>query len=117
MWGETDDSELNRFIRRVIEQPPTAASQQSTDAEIMWLQRLVLSGSIGLWRCTTAKQSVLKGLDGYRNKVVLLFLLVALIVALALQFFIYKFVLKRLTRLASAVQRLSYGDSWQFAAG
>ncbi len=57
-----------------------------------------------------ANADVVKGLQDYRNKVVLLFLLVALIVALALQFFIYKFVLKRLTRLAGAVQRLSHSD-------
>lgn len=59
------------------------------------------------------KAEIVKSLQDYRNKVVLLFLLVALIVALALQFFIYKFVLKRLTRLAAAVQRLSHNDAEQ----
>ncbi|MFN6969262.1 MAG: EAL domain-containing protein [Rheinheimera sp.] len=59
------------------------------------------------------KDNVIKSLDDYRDKVVLLFLMVALIVALSIQFFIYKFVLKRLTRLAGAVQRLSYGEPTQ----
>ncbi len=45
----------------------------------------------------------------------LIFLAVAVVVALSLQFFIYHFILKRLTRLSSAVQRISRGDLQQIA--
>jgi diguanylate cyclase (GGDEF)-like protein/PAS domain S-box-containing protein len=107
---DAKSADLNHFIQQVIQQP----DQQQTNSKLM--PDYVASAAridrldwyVGLYH---SKADVIKSLDDYRNKVVLLFLLVALIVALALQFFIYKFVLKRLTRLATAVQRLSYGDA------
>ncbi|RVT44182.1 EAL domain-containing protein [Rheinheimera sediminis] len=59
------------------------------------------------------KQVVVGGLQDFRDKVMLIFLAVAVVVALSLQFFIYQFILKRLTRLSSAVQRISKGDVQQ----
>ncbi len=107
---DAKNADVNHFIQQVIQQP----EQQQINSKLM--PDYVASAAridrldwyVALYH---SKADVIKSLDDYRNKVVLLFLLVALIVALALQFFIYKFVLKRLTRLATAVQRLSYGDA------
>jgi len=57
------------------------------------------------------KNVVFATLDEFRDQLMWTFLLVAVLVALSLQFFIYQFILKRLTRLSSAVQQLSRGDS------
>lgn len=102
-------AELHQFMQQVLKRP-TAQAQISRQVEnyVTSTARIDrLDWHVMLYH---AKADVVKGLQDYRNKVVLLFLLVALIVALALQFFIYKFVLKRLTNLANAVQRLSHSD-------
>lgn len=102
-------AELHQFMQDVLARP-SAQGQMSRDVEnfVASTARIDrLDWHVMLYH---AKADVVKGLQDYRNKVVLLFLLVALIVALALQFFIYKFVLKRLTNLANAVQRLSHND-------
>lgn len=106
---ESSDPQLAAFIKQVVNTPQ---EQQSTSkmlpdyvASAAKIERL--EWFVALYH---RKDKVIQSLDDYRDNVVLLFLMVALIVALALQFFIYKFVLKRLTRLAGAVQRLSYGE-------
>ncbi len=104
------NAELNRFIQQVIQQPTQQQAYSKLMPDYVTSAARIdrLDWYIALYH---SKADVVKSLDDYRNKVIMLFLLVALIVALALQFFIYKFVLKRLTRLATAVQRLSYGDN------
>lgn len=99
---------VQRMVGKVSNQQPQATQLQNYVASIAHIARL--DWHVVLYQ---DKNEIVKGLQDYRNKVVLLFLLVALIVALALQFFIYKFVLKRLTRLATAVQRISHTDSEQ----
>jgi len=104
--------EVQQFVLKTVgtvnQQQPTTAQLPNYVAAIANIARL--DWHIVLYK---DKAEIVKSLQDYRNKVVLLFLLVALIVALALQFFIYKFVLKRLTRLAAAVQRLSHHDAEQ----
>jgi diguanylate cyclase (GGDEF)-like protein/PAS domain S-box-containing protein len=109
---QSSNPQLAAFIKRVVSTP---AEQQNNSkmlddyvASAAKIERL--DWFVALYH---RKDSVIQSLDDYRDNVVLLFLMVALIVALALQFFIYKFVLKRLTRLAGAVQRLSYGEPAQ----
>ncbi|OBP15748.1 diguanylate phosphodiesterase [Rheinheimera sp. SA_1] len=109
---QSSNPQLAAFIKRVVSTP---AEQQNNSkmlddyvASAAKIERL--DWFVALYH---HKDSVIQSLDDYRDNVVLLFLMVALIVALALQFFIYKFVLKRLTRLAGAVQRLSYGEPAQ----
>ncbi len=106
---ESSNPQLAAFIQQVVKVPtqPQHSSQMLPDyiASAAKIERL--NWFVALYH---QKEHVIASLDDYRDNVVLLFLMVALIVALALQFFIYKFVLKRLTRLAGAVQRLSYGE-------
>jgi diguanylate cyclase (GGDEF)-like protein/PAS domain S-box-containing protein len=106
---ESANPQLAAFIKRVVSAP---AEQQNNSkmlddyvASAAKIERL--DWFVALYH---SKDHVIESLDDYRDNVVLLFLMVALIVAVALQFFIYKFVLKRLTRLAGAVHRLSYGE-------
>ena len=106
---QSSNPQLAAFIKRVVSAP---AEQQNNSKK---LDDYVVSAAkierldwfVALYH---RKDHVIESLDDYRDNVVLLFLMVALIVAVALQFFIYKFVLKRLTRLAGAVHRLSYGE-------
>lgn len=104
--------QLAQFINRVVQSPKELdANSKSIPDYVASAARIErLNWYVSLYH---SKAHVIEGLDSYRDNVVLLFLLVALIVALALQFFIYKFVLKRLTRLAGAVQRLSHGEASQ----
>ncbi|RVU34369.1 EAL domain-containing protein [Rheinheimera riviphila] len=109
---QSSNPQLAAFITQVVSTP---AKQQNSsnmlDDYVVSAAKIErLDWFVALYH---RKDNVIQSLDDYRDNVVLLFLMVALIVALALQFFIYKFVLKRLTRLAGAVQRLSYGEPAQ----
>lgn len=106
------NTQLAAFIARVVKAPnELVANSKSMENYVASAARIErLDWYVSLYH---SKDHVIESLDSYRDNVVLLFLMVALIVALALQFFIYKFVLKRLTRLASAVQRVSHGESSQ----
>lgn len=103
------EPEIGQYVKYVVENPQDLLKQtqqlESFVASAAKVERL--DWYVLLYH---SKADVIKSLQDYRNRVVLLFLLVALIVALALQFFIYRFVLKRLTSLALAVQRLSTGE-------
>lgn len=113
-------AEIKRFMQQVIAQGQLQPANQSliklvpdnspfmNDFVIAAAKVERLGWYLALYH---HKADVIKSLDDYRNNVVLLFFLVALIVALALQFFVYKLVLKRLTRLATAVQKLSHGET------
>jgi len=103
------EPEIGSYVKYVVEHPQDLLKQtQLLDSFVASAAKVErLDWYVLLYH---SKSDVIKSLQDYRNRVVLLFLLVALIVALALQFFIYKFVLKRLTSLALAVQRLSTGE-------
>ncbi|MDZ7902486.1 MAG: diguanylate cyclase [Rheinheimera sp.] len=103
------EPEIGKYVKYVVENPQDLLKQtQQLDSFVASAAKVErLDWYVLLYH---SKADVIKSLQDYRNRVVLLFLLVALIVALALQFFIYKFVLKRLTSLAVAVQRLSNGE-------
>lgn len=109
---QSSNPQLAAFIQQVVSKPGEQHSNSKMlddyVASAAKIERL--DWFVALYH---RKDNVIQSLDDYRDNVVLLFLMVALIVALALQFFIYKFVLKRLTRLAGAVQRLSYGEPVQ----
>ena len=106
---ESSNPQLAAFIKQVVSKPTEQHSNSSMLPDYVASAAKIerLDWFVALYH---RKDNVIRSLDDYRDNVVLLFLMVALIVALALQFFIYKFVLKRLTRLAGAVQRLSYGE-------
>ena len=59
------------------------------------------------------KARVLAALDDFRSKLLMTFVLVAVLVSLLLQLVIYHFILKRLNRLSAAINRLSRGDLQQ----
>lgn len=101
--------ELAAFIQNVVAQPATSAALQADLTHYMVSAAKVerLDWYLTLYQ---DKQVVLNGLTDFRNNVMLIFLAVAAVVAFSLQFFIYQFILKRLTRLSSAVQRISRGD-------
>lgn len=102
--------ELATYVTAVLAAPQNSG-QQKLDNYVASTSRIDrLDWHVMLYQ---SKADILKSLDEYRNKVVMLFLLVAFIVAVALQFFIYKLVLKRLSYLATAVQRLSYNEGGQ----
>jgi diguanylate cyclase (GGDEF)-like protein/PAS domain S-box-containing protein len=61
----------------------------------------------------TDKTAVLTSLKQFRLKLLITFFIVALLVALLLQFVVYQFMLKRLNRLSAAINRLSRGDLQQ----
>jgi len=106
--------ELAAFIQQVTAQP---ADQDALQADLA--NYLVSAAKIERldWYLTLYqdKQVVMSGLEDFRDNVMLIFLAVAAVVAFSLQFFIYQFILKRLTRLSSAVQRISRGDLQQIA--
>jgi diguanylate cyclase (GGDEF)-like protein/PAS domain S-box-containing protein len=58
----------------------------------------------------TDKAAIKASLGEFRSKLLVVFVLVALLVALLLQLAIYQFMLKRLNRLSAAIYRLSRGD-------
>jgi diguanylate cyclase (GGDEF)-like protein/PAS domain S-box-containing protein len=106
--------ELAAFIQQVTAQP---ADQDALQADLT--HYVVSAAKIERldWYLASYqdKQVVMSGLDDFRDNVMLIFLAVAAVVAFSLQFFIYQFILKRLTRLSSAVQRISRGDLQQIA--
>uniref|UniRef100_A0A486XT61 cyclic-guanylate-specific phosphodiesterase n=1 Tax=Rheinheimera sp. BAL341 TaxID=1708203 RepID=A0A486XT61_9GAMM len=59
------------------------------------------------------KQRLLTAAGDFRGKLLLVFVVIALVVALILQLVVYHFILKRLNKLSAAINRLSRGDLQQ----
>lgn len=59
------------------------------------------------------KADVLASQQSFRTRLIIIFIVVAIVVALLLQFVSYQFMLKRLNRLSNAIFRLSRGDLQQ----
>ncbi len=106
--------ELAAFIQQVVANPKQPELRQADVTNYLISAAKVerLDWYLTLYQ---DKQVVMTGLKDFRDNVMLIFLAVAVVVALSLQFFIYHFILKRLTRLSSAVQRISRGDLQQIA--
>ena len=102
-------AELAAFIQQVTAQPaePDVLQANLTNYVVSAAKIERLDWYLTLYQ---DKQVVMSGLEEFRDNVMLIFLAVAAVVACSLQFFMYQFILKRLTRLSSAVQRISRGD-------
>ncbi|WP_337842622.1 EAL domain-containing protein [Rheinheimera sp.] len=100
--------ELANYIEQLVRQPEQWQQQADLPGYLVANAKIERLG----WYLTLYqdKEVVLAGLDDFRDNLMLTFLAVAVVVALSLQFFIYQFILKRLTRLSGAVQQLSRGD-------
>lgn len=108
--GVTLDNEaLQRYARQVAEQPNTLRQAASLTP-----QQLIFAAPIAQLNWYVAvyaeKAKVLASLSAFRTKLLVTFIIVALLVAILLQLVVYHFILKRLNRLSGAINRLSRGD-------
>ncbi len=103
------DPQLRDYIQRVIANPAERPLLSRSVSD-----RIVASATIERlgWQVLVYHDydSILANLRDNRNKVILVFLLVALVVAAALQVFVYKLILRRLYALVHAVQRFANGS-------
>lgn len=103
---------LQSYVKKVLENGHWAETVTSAQP-----QQLVASAAIermGWYLAVHAdKQSILASVIDFRGKLVVVFVMIALIVALLLQLVVYHFILKRLNKLSTAINRLSRGDLQQ----
>ncbi len=101
--------ELAAFIQQLVAAPKQLSLRQADLEHYLVSSAKVerLDWYLALYQ---DKQLVLSNLEDFRDNLMLISIAVAVIVALSLQFFIYKFILRRLTSLSSAVQRISRGE-------
>jgi len=106
------DTQLRHYMQQVIANPAERPLLSRAIAD-----RIVASATIDRlgWHVLVYHDydSILANLRDNRNKVILVFLLVAIVVAAALQVFVYKLILRRLYALVHAVQRFANGSEFK----
>lgn len=104
-----DNSLLQQYAEKVAASPNQLAQLSQAVPE-----KLVSAAAVERinWYVAvyTDKAAIKASLGEFRSKLLVVFVLVALLVALLLQLAIYQFMLKRLNRLSAAIYRLSRGD-------
>lgn len=105
---EVSDPELQAFKQQLLKEPERNQFYSSRSEHYV-LQAAPIE-RLG-WFLTLYRPSAdtFHTLQSIQSKVVVLFVLIALIVAVMLQFFIYQLVLKRLNRVSDALVRLGRG--------
>ncbi|MDX1391093.1 MAG: EAL domain-containing protein, partial [Rheinheimera sp.] len=107
-----DNAALQQYAKQVAAQP-----KARHQAALTTPQQLISSAPIEQmnWHVAvyTDKATVLQSLSAFRTKLLITFIVVALLVAILLQLVVYHFMLKRLNRLSAAINRLSRGDLQQ----
>ncbi|MDP4527958.1 EAL domain-containing protein [Alkalimonas delamerensis] len=105
---ELQDSELQDFKSSVLASPEQQAFR-SAQSETYLLQAAPVERLGWFLTVYRPKKDAFVTLEAIQSKMVAFFVLIALIVALLLQFFIYRLVLKRLKRVSDAVVRMGRG--------
>ncbi|MDX3773267.1 EAL domain-containing protein [Chromatiaceae bacterium AAb-1] len=89
-------------------------SAQAADISDMLSEQLIAAAPVKQLNWFVAiyasKSDIVSELSQFRNRLIAVFVFVAIVVALCLQFFSYQFILKRLNRLSEGVARLSRGE-------
>ncbi|MBZ9612079.1 bifunctional diguanylate cyclase/phosphodiesterase [Rheinheimera maricola] len=107
-----DNTQLQQYIQQVL-----TNGLSSADDSVANSQQLVASAAIermGWYLAVYAdKHRVVASVTNFRGKLIVVFVMIALVVAMLLQLVVYHFILKRLNRLSAAINRLSRGDLQQ----
>ncbi|WP_166835936.1 bifunctional diguanylate cyclase/phosphodiesterase [Rheinheimera pleomorphica] len=103
---------LQHYANQVARQPEVSqsAAQQASEQLIASAPVERLNWHLAVY---SDKAKVLAALGQFRSRLLVTFVVVAILVALLLQLVVYQFMLKRLNRLSAAINRLSRGDLQQ----
>ncbi|MDP4534858.1 EAL domain-containing protein [Alkalimonas collagenimarina] len=101
--------ELKQFKEQLLAQPESIARYRAVTEQFL-IQAASIDRLNWFLLMYREKDDVFSILKSIQSKVVFFFILIALLVALMLQFFIYHLVLKRLNRLSNTVHQLGRGD-------
>jgi diguanylate cyclase (GGDEF)-like protein/PAS domain S-box-containing protein len=104
-----DNTALQHYAAQIAARPAAARQLSAAVTEQLIYSAPVerLNWFVAVY---TGKAKVLAAFEEFRAKLLLTFVIVALLVAILLQLVVYHFMLKRLTRLSGAINRLSRGD-------
>ncbi|MCH8538794.1 MAG: EAL domain-containing protein, partial [Alkalimonas sp.] len=106
---ELEHIELQQFKEHLLAQPEST-SRYHTVTDHFLIQAAAIDRLGWYLVMYREKDDVFSVLKSIQSKVVVFFILIAFLVALMLQFFIYHLVLKRLNRLSGTVHQLRRGD-------